>query len=243
MIAGMNRQPPTAAATKAGDPGMDQNLRQQVLRQVRAEIISGQSPPGTMYSVPSLAASLKVSTTPVREALLELSRSGLIAPMRNRGFKVVEPTLEDLNNLFDLREVLELHAAGIVARMPQKDLSSLAGWADEIARAVREEDVRLYIEADRSYHHDLVAAAGNSLLTETVMALRDKMRLYGIGSRAGLDRQQASIAEHYRIIELMEAGDEAAVIALLRGHVRSWQPIFIDTLMKAKEQLRMPLVS
>ncbi|MCZ0732887.1 GntR family transcriptional regulator [Phreatobacter sp. AB_2022a] len=222
---------------------MDQNLRQQVLRQVRAEIISGQSPPGTMYSVPSLAASLKVSTTPVREALLELSRSGLIEPMRNRGFKVMEPTLEDLNNLFDLREVLELHAASIVARLPKKDLSTLAGWADEIARAVREEDIRLYIEADRSYHRDLVAAAGNSLLTETVMGLRDKMRLYGIGSRAGQERQQASIAEHYRIIELMEAGDETAVVALLRGHVRSWQPIFIDALMKSKAHMRVPLAS
>lgn len=222
---------------------MDQNLRQQVLQQVRAEIISGQSLPGAMYSVPSLAASLGVSTTPVREALLELSRSGLVEPMRNRGFKVVEPTLEDLNNLFDLREVLELHAAGLVARMPRKDLSSLAGWADEIARAVREEDVRRYIEADRSYHRDLVAAAGNSLLTETVMGLRDKMRLYGIASRAGQERQQASIAEHYRIIDLMEAGDEAAVVALLRGHVRSWQPIFIDTLMKSKEHLRVPLAS
>lgn len=221
---------------------MDQNLRQQVLQQVRAEIISGQSQPGTMYSVPSLAASLGVSTTPVREALLELSRNGLVEPMRNRGFKVVEPTLQDLNNLFDMREVLELHAAVLVARMPQKDLSSLAGWADEIARAVREEDVRLYLEADRSYHRDLVAAAGNDLLTETVMGLRDKMRLYGIGSRAGLERQHASIAEHYRIIELVMAGDEAAVTALLRSHVRSWQPIFIDALMKSKESLREPLV-
>ena len=56
---------------------MDQNLREQVLQQVRAEIISGQSMPGSMYSVPTLAASLGVSSTPVREALLELARSGL----------------------------------------------------------------------------------------------------------------------------------------------------------------------
>ena len=85
---------------------MDQNLREQVLQRVRAEIISGQSLPGTMYSVPSLAASLGVSSTPVREALLELSRGGLVEPMRNRGFKVVEPTLTELRNLFDMREVL-----------------------------------------------------------------------------------------------------------------------------------------
>jgi DNA-binding GntR family transcriptional regulator len=85
---------------------MDHNLREKVLQQVRAEIISGQSGPGTMYSVPTLATSLGVSTTPVREALLELSRGGLVEPMRNRGFKVVEPTLTDLRNLFDMRELL-----------------------------------------------------------------------------------------------------------------------------------------
>src|SRR4051794_18879717 len=89
----------------------DGNLREQVLQQVRSEIISGESPPGAMYSVPSLASALGVSTTPVREALLELARNGLIMPMRNRGFKVVAPTLAQLRNLFDMRELLELNAA------------------------------------------------------------------------------------------------------------------------------------
>ncbi len=82
---------------------MDQNLREQVLQRVPAEIISGQSQPGMMYSVPTLATDLGVSTAPVREALLELARGGLIEPMRNRGFKVVAPTLDDLCNFFDLQ--------------------------------------------------------------------------------------------------------------------------------------------
>ena len=74
---------------------------------MRTEIISGQSPPGTMYSVPTLADDLGVSTTPVREALLELARNGLIEPVRNRGFRVVEPTLEELSQLFEVRELLK----------------------------------------------------------------------------------------------------------------------------------------
>lgn len=221
---------------------MDQNLREQVLQRVRAEIIAGQSLPGTMYSVPSLAASLGVSTTPVREALLELSRIGLLEPMRNRGFKVMEPTLTDLRNLFDMRDVLEIHAAVIVARKPQKDLSSLRGLADEIARAVRTEDIQLYLEADRSFHRNLTAAAGNDLLTETIMGLRDKMRLYGINSRAGLERQHASVLEHYRIIELASAGEAEALAALLRSHIRSWEPIFVEALQKSKERSREPIV-
>jgi DNA-binding GntR family transcriptional regulator len=155
----------------------DQNLREQVLQLVRAEIISGQSMPGSMYSVPTLAASLGVSTTPVREALLELARGGLIEPIRNRGFKVVEPTLKELHNVFDLREVLELHAAAIVVRKPRKDLRGLVGLADDVARAVKMEDIKLYLEADRSFHRLLTAAADNERLTETVMGLRDQMRL------------------------------------------------------------------
>ncbi|MCP3413662.1 GntR family transcriptional regulator [Bradyrhizobium brasilense] len=220
---------------------MDQNLREQVLQRVRAEIISGQSLPGTMYSVPSLAASLGVSSTPVREALLELSRGGLVEPMRNRGFKVVEPTLTELRNLFDMREVLELHAAVLVAANPPKDLTIVRGWADQIARAVETDDVQLYLEADRNYHREFVAAAGNDLLTDTVMGLRDKMRLYGISSRAGHERQQASVPEHYRLIELALAGETEALTALLRTHIRSWEPIFVDALLRSKEHAREPL--
>jgi DNA-binding GntR family transcriptional regulator len=221
---------------------MEQNLRQQVLEQVRTEIISGQSMPGSMYSVPTLAASLGVSTTPVREALLELARSGLIEPMRNRGFRVVEPTLTDLRNLFDLREVLELHAAAIVARKPKKNLKALSRFADDIVRAVKTEDIRLYLEADRSFHQLLTAAADNPRLTEMVMGLRDQMRLYGIKSRAGLARQNESTAEHYQIIELAMAGKEEALTELLRRHIRSWEPIFIDALSQVANP-REPIVA
>ncbi|MFG1400229.1 GntR family transcriptional regulator [Roseixanthobacter pseudopolyaromaticivorans] len=221
---------------------MDQNLREQVVEQVRAEIISGQSAPGTMYSVPSLAASLGVSTTPVREALLELARIGLIEPMRNRGFKVMEPTLTELRNLFDLREVLEVHAARIIARDPARDLFGLRPLADEIARAVEKEDVRFYLEADRRFHRAFTDAAGNALLTETVMGLRDKMRLYGIASRTGHERQAESVAEHFLLLDLAGAGDVEGVANLLQRHIRSWEPIFADALTRtARDVAREPI--
>jgi DNA-binding GntR family transcriptional regulator len=220
----------------------DRNLREQVLQQVRAEIISGQSMPGSMYSVPTLATSLGVSSTPVREALLELARSGLIEPVRNRGFKVLEPSLKELRNIFDLREVLELHAAAIAARRRDRDLTGLVALADEIARAVKTENTKLYLEADRNFHRQLTAAAGNDRLTELVMGLRDQMRLYGMKSRAGLERQTESIAEHYRIIELAMAGEVETLQDLLKGHIRAWEPIFVDAL-SATQMPRDPLVA
>src|SRR5262245_58132942 len=92
------------------------SLRDRVLEWVRSDIVSGRGGPGTMYSVPSLASELGVSTTPVREALLELSNRGMIVPMRNRGFKVLASSLEDLENLFELRELLERFAVVNVAK-------------------------------------------------------------------------------------------------------------------------------
>src|ERR1700689_3985670 len=163
---------------------MDQNLREQVLQHVCAEIISGQRTPGTMYSVPTLAEDLGVSTTPVREALLELARNGLIEPIRNRGFRVLEPTLEELSELFEVRELLEVRAAELLARRAPKKLGRLGRLADGVRDADEADGVHGYLEADRRFHHAFIAAAGNALLTEMAMAARDKMRLYGISSRA-----------------------------------------------------------
>ncbi|HVZ06752.1 GntR family transcriptional regulator [Rhodopila sp.] len=212
---------------------MDQNLREQVLQHVRAEIISGQSAPGTMYSVPALADDLGVSTTPVREALLELSRNGLIEPVRNRGFRVLEPTLEELSELFEVRELLEVRAAELLARRAPKDLGGLNRLADDVRDAVRADDVRGYLEADRRFHHAFIAAAGNALLTNMAMAARDKMRLYGISSRAGLERQAASVAEHYKLIELAMAGNVRSIKVLLKEHIRTWEPIFAEAIQKS----------
>jgi DNA-binding GntR family transcriptional regulator len=218
----------------------DGNLREQVLQQVRSEIISGQSAPGSMYSVPNLAATLGVSTTPVREALLELARSGLIEPMRNRGFKVVAPTLSQLRNLFDMRELLEVYAVELVALKRRKDLSGLRHLADEVGRAESSGNVAEYLETDRRFHRGLVEQADNELLTEQVMAMRDKMRLYGIGTESGKERQRESVGEHYRFIELADIGDAESAKALMKHHIRSWQPIFTEALLRSTRQQAVP---
>jgi DNA-binding GntR family transcriptional regulator len=220
---------------------MDQNLREHVLQHVRAEIVSGHSGPGKMYSVPSLAADLGVSTTPVREALLELARGGLIEPMKNRGFKVVEPTVEELHNLFDTRELVEARAAEIVASEPRekrKAIRALTPLADAVRTAVEKDDLYGYLESDRRFHQAFLAAAGNPILTEVAMGLRDKMRLHGIASRAGLERQAASVGEHYRLIDLAEAGEVDEIRSLMRHHIRTWEPIFAEAIRKGGREPR-----
>jgi DNA-binding GntR family transcriptional regulator len=211
-------------------PDRSISLRDWVLQRVRSEIVSGHSIPGTMYSVPALANDLGVSTTPVREALLELSRAGLLTPMRNRGFRVEATSVDDLNNVFALRELLERYAMVEIAKKRITGTEDLVALADEIAAAVEKNDVEGYIESDRAFHQALVARAENPLLTRLVMSLRDEMRLYGIDTPAGRERQIDSVAEHYQLIKLAEAGDAGAIADLISRHILDWKPLFTAAL-------------
>lgn len=204
----------------------EQSLREKVLEKIRYAVVSGESPPGTVLSVPGVAKQLGISTTPVREALLELCSDGLIEPMRNRGFRVVQASLQDLRDLFAMREQLETYAVGIVAAAGLRERALLEELAGLVADAVRDGDMYQYLSADRAFHHALVSQAGNRLLTDTIMRLRDNMRLYGLDTEEGLQRQHASVKEHYQLVKLLGEGRRDKVAALMRVHIRDWEPVF-----------------
>lgn len=201
-------------------------LRESVIAYLRAQIVSGAVASGEIYSAPSLAKELGISTTPVREALLELSRSGLLEPLRNRGFRVPAMTLQALDNQFDVRIMLESGALRAVAQKGVTDTASLVALADGIAQAVETEDVGQYIESDRRFHEALVSHAGNPLLTRMIMQLRENMRLYGLNSEEGRKRQRASVDEHYKMIELASKHQSEAIVTLIVHHIESWKALF-----------------
>ena len=206
------------------------SLRDKVVQRIRSAIVSGRSAPGTMYSVPVLADEFGISTTPVREALLDLSRSGLLSPRRNRGFQVEAISLDDLNNLFTVRTLLERFAAVCLAERQLANTVQLRIKADAIAIAVKENDVLGYLVKDRAFHLAIVELAGNPFLSKQIMDLRDGMRLYGIDTAAGRKRQAVSVSEHYRLIELAVSGDTKEIAELIDRHINDWKPVFTAAL-------------
>ena len=206
------------------------SLREHVVERVRSEILSGRTPAGAVYSVPSLAAELGISTTPVREALLELCRTGLLAPMRNRGFRVQAMSLTELDHLFTMRELLERFAMESLARQGLKNPGPAREMADNVAEAVGKGDIQGYLAADRSFHKIMVSEAGNPLQTKLILQLRDDMRLFGVDSPEGLQRQHESVQEHYQMIDLAIRQDVEAIGALISRHILAWKPLFRSAL-------------
>lgn len=210
-----------------GDEMHDSNLRSSILQRIRFGIVSGKISPGEILTVPTVAKAWGVSSTPVREALLELSSAGLIEPLRNRGFQVCVPSASDLGDLFAIRVQLELFAVALVQEMPVTEKTSLLDFAQQIAGAVKSGDTIAYLAADRAFHFTLASLSNNPRLTSMIMDLRDNMRLYGIESEVGLERQASSVAEHFELVELVAAHKLEKAADLLRRHILDWEPVFL----------------
>ncbi len=217
----------------AGRPAVVQeSLRAQVGNAVRAALVTGQMTPGEVYSAPQLAERFGVSVTPVREALLELVRDGLLVPVRNRGFRVVDPAPGELDAVGEVRLLLEPAAAERAALQPAAVRAAAAGPLRDAARAVVEAaaagDVVAHVGADRAFHAVLLDLAGNPVLTETVLRLRDRSRLYGADGAVAPGTLEHAAAEHYVLLDLLAAGDAAGARAAMADHVRhvrrEWSP-------------------
>jgi DNA-binding GntR family transcriptional regulator len=213
------------AADSTGPPSVRrlaqrENLRDSVANALRAAVISGELKPGEVYSAPTLGARFGVSATPVREAMLDLVREGLVISLRNKGFRVTEVSDEDLDNLAALRQLIEPPTIrDVVPVIPPDDHPRLRGLAADIVTAAEAGDLIAYIEADRVFHVTLLAYSGNQKLVDVVSDLRSQTRLLGLTPLVESGRLVPSATEHHELLDLVEAGDGEGAEHLMRRHI------------------------
>jgi DNA-binding GntR family transcriptional regulator len=197
------------------------SLRERVANALRAAVVSGQLKPGVVYSAPTLAATFGVSATPVREAMLDLAKEGLVEALRNKGFRVTEVSSRDLDELTELRMLIEVpttvRLAGALSPEAFGELRSLARTIEEGAAGG---DLISYLEADREFHLMLLGHAGNRHLVDLVADLRSRARLYGLGQLADTGLLIDSAREHTLLVDLLERGDDAGAESLMRQHIQ-----------------------
>lgn len=197
-----------------------QSLREQIADALRAAVVAGQMRPGVVYSVPTLAERFGVSATPVREAMLDLAKEGLVESVRNKGFRVVELADKDLDDITQLRWLIEVPTVAQLAIVADAaDIEALRPIAQAIVDSAAAGDLIGYLEADRRFHLRLLALAGNERLVDSVRALRAQTRLYGLEQLVDEGRLPASAAEHFEILDALLARDPAAAEAVMRRHI------------------------
>ncbi|MER6721085.1 GntR family transcriptional regulator [Streptomyces halstedii] len=206
-----------------------EHLRDQVANALRAALIAGELRPGLIYSAPALASEFGVSATPVREAMLDLAREGLVEAVRNKGFRITELTEQDLDDFTELRAMIEVPTVGRIAGMGKtRELEALRPLASAIVDAAREHDILGYLEADRRFHLELLALGGNRRLVEEVANLRKRSRLFGLNRLAETGQLVTSAEEHVQLLDLMVAGDARRAEVCMLAHMSHVRSLWAD---------------
>jgi DNA-binding GntR family transcriptional regulator len=209
----------------AAKPHADTEMSKKdlIIQQLRAEIVSGQIPPGEKLSEARLAERFGVSRMPVRDALKELESAGFVTVEQRRGTFVRGMSRSEILDLFEVREAVEGMAARLCAHRANNDLLAKLDEAIEtMSRQVKVLDMDGYSRTDERLHELILSGASNERLSDHYRLLVQHLHRGLLSSivtrREG--RMERSLAEHVEIMRALHAHDAQGAEDAMRNHVQ-----------------------
>jgi DNA-binding GntR family transcriptional regulator len=198
-------------------------LWEQVVAALRRAIVTGELAPESHLKEPILAQRFGVSRLPIREAITQLDREGLVRIEPRRGAFVIGITDQYITDIYECRTMLEMAAATRAAlNVDESALNELGAWVDQMTIAVANGDPQMLASSDMSFHRRLVTLSGNRALVnawEPVAPL--------IEAILGISDSYCSSAElpeavdgHRRIIRALAKHDPIAIADVVRTHLQ-----------------------
>ena len=202
-------------------------LRQSVYEALVELIVGGALRAGQHLVESELARQLGVSRQPVREALHRLEAEGWIDLRPGQGAFVHVPTDREVDQLLDVRELLEGATARLAARAatPEAVAALRATWQMGAA-AVESGDVAAAVAANNDFHAAVAEIAGNSVLAQLSEIVGRRVRWYY--RKVAPARGHESWSEHAQLVAAIEAGDEDQAAALARTHTEATRTAYHD---------------
>jgi DNA-binding GntR family transcriptional regulator len=210
----------TEARWTFGDlaPGANQQLSHRVAAWVRENIIIGQLPAGQFLRTENLAQQLKVSATPVREALMILQSEGAVRWEPRRGFRVVSVSDQDVRDLFEVQAFIAGELAARAAQiMTTADVDGLRQLQTRLEAAAEAGDVAAVDAANHEIHRRINKASDSSRLTSLLNQAVQYVPLHFFGAIAGW--AQASAHDHSPIFDALAAGDAQQARKAMGAHI------------------------
>jgi DNA-binding GntR family transcriptional regulator len=198
----------------------NRTLWEQVRDRLREDILAGRLEPGAELSEVALARDFGTSRGPLREALGRLASEGLVTITPRRGAMVTQLSRQEFIDAYQVREALETLAVRLaVPLMSDVQMAHLRELCELMARAARDNEVRLFFDTNNSFHEALVRASNNRKLHEVHRLLVGQMVPYLPRSLELRGNLQQSVAEHEAILAAIEARDADRAAALLAEHI------------------------
>ena len=196
------------------------SIREKVYDVIRNDILNGRIPPGARMVETQLAAQIKTSRTPVREALHMLEMEGLLVSTPRVGYRVKQIEWAEIEEIVEIRIVNEILAAQwAMNRIMPKDLKAMEANIVLAEGEIREGNPRSFVEHDAEFHEILVRASGSRRLLELCQLLRRHMLRYRIEALYLPETGLRAIVGHRRILDCMREKDEKGIEPAIREHL------------------------
>ena len=222
----------------------DKHLTRTVYEQLLEDILSGRRRPGEPLSELALTRELGVSRTPVHNAMLQLTKDGLVEQVPNCRPVVRGLTHKDIHEMFEMRILLEGETARLAAnRMDAAPLARLHNHHEKVSKTQgsRKAWVRSWADYDEAFHHAIAQASGNQRLALDVSRYRllhRGLNLYSFEeTHAPLAVLRTAIEEHGSILDALQKKDAEAARDAMRMHLRRWQQFFAKLLAEEPQAL------
>ena len=204
---------------------------ERVYHIIKDAVIHRQFTPGVWIKQEQISQAIGISRTTVRPVLARLQSEGLIEARPRKGFRVVEFSQEELDDLFEVREMLETafftrSAQAIPKEELQTTLTSLENAEQKMKEAepgseLWDSRLREYLELDRAFHDRLIEASGNKQWRQIYLNTRNKIEIIGYQASYIPEQLSNAIDQHSRIIKALLKQDFKNAELIMREHIRN----------------------
>ncbi len=204
-------------------------LHGQVTQRLRQLLVEGQIAPGAKLNERELCEQMKVSRTPLREAIKTLAAEGLVELLPNRGAIAVELSEADILNTFEVMAGLEGLSGELAAqRISPEELAEIEAMHYEMKAAYTRRDLSAYYRLNAAIHRAFNAAARNPVLTATYQQVNARLQALRFRSNQDGEKWARAMQEHDRMIEALQKRDGAALRAELVAHLGHKRDVVIE---------------
>jgi DNA-binding GntR family transcriptional regulator len=196
------------------------SLHQEVASALREEIFAGTLAPGTFIDEVALCERLRISRTPLREALKVLTSEGLLRHEPRRGCFVNQVTEQDLDDIFPVIALLEGRCAYEAAQhASDADLAELATLHEMLQGHAKAGRITDYYACNFAIHEAIILLANNRWLSQSIADLRKILKLSRSQSLAAPGRLKQSLSEHMTVFAALKSRDSEGAEAAMRTHL------------------------
>jgi DNA-binding GntR family transcriptional regulator len=215
-------------------------LAEQAYERIKQLIFDFALMPGDRFSETELSQRVQVSRTPLRQALQRLEREGFLLVFPKLGWQVAPLDFDQFDEIYDLRILIECHAAQRLCEAEPRDALHELASAWLVPAAERSSDPEAVRELDGQFHHRLVLAAGNREMARVHREITDRIRIVRRLDFTKPARIDATYDEHARILRAITRRRAEEAQRLLRAHIEQSKlevrHITLDMLYRARRQ-------